>query len=313
MFQNRYWRSYPGWLQILLFVMMVFALFSFMQVLAFVLVPKITSTPVRALHNIGENAPRADINGYMVLQALMASGLFLLPSLLFAYLAHPRPAAYLGLRKPGKAIHWLLVPVAMVALMPAILQLGVLFGKLDMGPALKEMQEQNDRMMKALLNFSSPADFVKALLVMAILPAIGEELFFRGVIMRMIHWRVRKMVHVIILSALVFAMMHGNPQGFASIFISGIMLALIYYWTGSLWLSMLAHAVHNGLQIVLIYAADGNATITNMIESNSVPLSYLVTGLAIFSVAFYLLWKHRTPLPYDWSDDYAGEDGTELS
>jgi membrane protease YdiL (CAAX protease family) len=313
MFQNRYWRSYPGWLQIVLFAMMAFSLFSFMQVVAFVLIPKITSTPVSALTHISASSSRADVNGFLVMQALMASGLFLIPSILFAYLTHPKPFGYLGLRKPGKAIHWLLVPVAMVALMPFVLWLGALFSKMDMGPVLKEMQEQNNRVMEALLKFDSSGDLVKALLVMAVLPAIAEELFFRGVIMRMIHWRMKRIVHVVVLSSLMFMLMHGNPQGMLSIFISGVVLALMYYWTGSLWLSMLAHLLNNGLQIALLYIGNTNAAVKSVIESNEMPISYVIVGLVVFAGSFYLLWKHRTPLPYDWSDDYAGEDGTELS
>src|SRR5690606_15272529 len=121
--------------------------------------------------------------------------------------------------------------------------------------------------------------FLKTFAVMALLPAISEELFFRGIIMRMVHQRVGKVIHAILLSAIIFALMHGNPMGFVSIIIAGAILAAVYYLTGSLWLSMLAHLLNNGLQIILIYLGTSNKAIQAFIDSDSIPLPYVAAGI----------------------------------
>ena len=102
--------------------------------------------------------------------------------------------------------------------------------------------------------------------------------------------------------------MHSNPYGMLSIFLAGLLLGGIYYLTGSLWCSIAAHACYNGLQIFLTYAAKASPTLKVIEETSSVPLSWVITGTIVFASVFYLMWKNRTPLPNNWSEDYTPEE-----
>lgn len=308
MFKNRYWREYPWGLQFLLFVLMIFTLSSFFMVIAYLVVPLFTGVPIADLAGLNDQSTRRIKDAFLLAQGISSTGVFLAPAVLFAYMAHPRPAEYLGLRKPGKAIHWLLVPLVMLGAMPLLLGLEALMRDITLAGKAQEMQNDTDSAFKALLSMQSFGDFLKTFAVLSIVPAICEELLFRGAVMRIIHLRNKRTAVAIAVSALTFAVVHYNPVGLFAIFFAGVLLGGIYYLTGSLWLSMLAHFLNNGLQIVLMYLGTKNAAIKAFVDGDSIPLWLIGAGAVLFAGSLYLLWKNSTPLPDDWSDDFKGEE-----
>jgi len=310
---SKYWRSYPWWLQLILFVLMIFTMAFFFIAISILLVSKYTGIDSAMLTNITEKSPQRFIDGALMVQVLVSIGVFLLPAMVFSYLVTPRPRQYLGLRKPGKSIHWLLVIVLLVSAMPLFLELATLIKNIDFGPAAKAMDEQTNKTMNAFLKMNSPLDFVKVFLALAILPAIGEEMTFRGILMRFAAKRSKRMFFPVIISAAMFAAMHGNISGLPSIFLAGVLLAVIYYLTGSLWCSILGHLINNGLQIIIIYFSNSNAALKAGVENNSLPPAVTITCALIFGIALWLLIKHRTPLPKNWTDDYAEGEVPENS
>jgi len=308
---NRYWRTYPWLFQLLQFVILIFIFsFFFMGAVAPFAMFQL-GVSAEDILSLSEESPRRIINAALLVQFLNAAGIFLIPALLFAYFTHPRPGEYLGLRKPGKPIHWLLVVLIMLGAMPIFLFVAELISHLDFGESVKQAQEQNDRLTKGLLNMTSPLHFLASFLVLAILPGLSEELFFRGLLMRFAAKRSVSIILPLIVSAVLFTLMHSNPYGMLSIFLAGILLGLLYYLTGSLWSSILAHVVYNGFQVVMIYAAKGNKEMQTILENNHVPVTWVVLGAVVFAGSFFWLWNVRTPLPPNWAADFSPEELTE--
>ena len=289
----------------------MFIFLSLSQAVAYLIIPKITGGNLTDIMNLNEESGTAAVKAALALQFIQAVGLFLLPSLFFAQLAHPRPAGYLGLRKPGKAIQPLLAIVAMVAATPLFLFVASIVHMIGLGAAADAIQERNDQLVKLFLNSAGKRGLGIILLVMAVLPAVAEEIFFRGIFLRFAKKRSTNMVAPIAISAMAFALAHATPYSFLAIFFAGVALAIIFYLTSSLWCSILAHACYNGTQILLDYFGKDSKAIRALMDSNTVPLPLLVGGIVISAISFYLLWKVRTPLPPDWSDDYTEAELSE--
>lgn len=304
MFKSRYWREYPLFLQLLLLILMMFSLGSFSLFVANLIIPGLTHTPLTDLEKLNEHSPRNIIDAAMLLQTISAAGIFLIPALLFAYMTHPQPIQYLGLRKPGKPVQWFLVTMVILGAIPVFLGIDGLFKTFDFGKAINEMQEKNENAFKALLQMHGLGDLLKALFVLAILPALSEEMIFRGILMRTLHRRNKRIGVAIAITAFIFAMVHYNPYGLFAIFFAAVLLGYIYYLTGSLWLSILAHLINNGLQIVLMYIGNSNADMKTFMEADQLPLWLPLTGGLIMGLSLFLLWKNRTPLPDNWSEDF---------
>lgn len=309
---SRYWRSYPWWMQLIQLIILISVLFSFFVFgIGYGLVPKMTGISLSEVATINAETPANVLQAAFSLQVLFSISVFLFSSLLFAYFTHPRPAEYLGLRKPRKPVQWVLVLFVMLGAIPIFLQIGSWMELIDFGPDVVAQQKQYEESVNAMLKMPDFASFLKVFTIMAVLPAIGEELFFRGIFMRFAAKRSRGVVFPILLSSIMFAMVHGNAYGMLSIFLAGALLAGIYYLTSSLYLSMLGHMLNNGLQVALLYFGANNATIKAIGESNELPAFVPIIAAVVFAASFYLLWKSRTPLPPDWADDYTKEELSE--
>lgn len=309
---NRYWREYPFWMQLLQFVILWVASSFFFMVVATRIIVYTTGIPAETILNITNESPVAVVNAFLLLQFISAIGTFLFPALAFAYFTHPRPVKYLGIVTPKKPYHIILAVCVLLGALPMLSTIAGWISQLDLGEAVKASQAKNDQLMNALLTISSPAQLIFTFIVLAILPGISEELFFRGIVMRFAARKAPFVFYPILVSAVMFAFMHGNVSGLLSIFIAGLLLGGIYYLTGSIWCSVFAHMVYNGIQIYFSYAATTNAAMKAFAENNSVPWEYNIAGLVLFAASFYLLWKTRTPLAPDWAADFEeGEQDNE--
>ena len=295
-------------LQLLLLILMVFTVMSASVVFISIILTKATGFSLSQVSGIGPNSPAALVLAMSLVQGASNLFTFCVPALLFAYLATPYPASYLGFRRPGKPVQLLLALLIMIGATPLLSGLEGLVGLINFGPGAKAAQKANDDMLSAFLNVGTFPAFLRVFSIFAVIPALGEELFFRGLLLRFAKKRSRNMVFPTIFTAAVFAGVHANINGLVSIFCAGILLAVIYNLTGSIWCSMLGHLSFNGLQIFLSYLGNGNATIKAFMANNTVPYYMLACGVVLFGISFYLLWKNRTPLPPNWADDYTPEE-----
>ena len=310
----KYFRYYPWGLQLLLFMLMTFTLSSFSIWCLGILTPKLTGITLEMVAAINEQSSFEVVKIGVYFQGISSIFIFAVPPLLFAYLTHPRPLAYIGLRKPGKAVQPILAILLMCGAMPLLMGIEALVSQIDFGMAVKQSQARSESLTKAFLYAPAFTDFIRIFIVMAIIPAVGEELFFRGIMLRfttraLISSRLKtghaKAVRVaIVLVAMLFASFHSNIYGLVSIFIAGILLAYIYFLTNSIWCSILAHLCFNGSQVTLNYLANTNPAIKALMNSNVVPVWLLISGAVVFSVSLYLLIKNKTPLPDNWTNDF---------
>lgn len=95
--------------------------------------------------------------------------------------------------------------------------------------------------------------FIVSFLVIAVLPAVTEELVYRGMLYG--GYRKRSALMGALMSGLVFGMMHGNINQFAYAFVMGFVFALVTEVTGSIVSSMLMHLIVNGSSVLIVYAA----------------------------------------------------------
>ena len=120
--------------------------------------------------------------------------------------------------------------------------------------------------------------------LVGVLPAIGEELFFRGILQKLFIQVFKKAWPGIIFTAFLFSAFHMQFMGFLPRMALGIILGALYWYSGSLYTSMLGHFVFNTINILLIYfkAADMNS-------KTSTGLVFSFIGLASMALVIFLL------------------------
>jgi len=81
---------------------------------------------------------------------------------------------------------------------------------------------------------------------------LAEEVFFRGVLYKWLRERWGVIVGVSV-SSLIFGLIHIDIAIAATAFVLGIVLALVYEYSDSLWTAVLIHIINNGVKIILLY------------------------------------------------------------
>jgi uncharacterized protein len=257
------------------------------------------------LTTLDASSPIGLIKASLGVEGIVHFFMFTVCSLLFAYFTTPRPFAYLGLKAPKNSLHWVLSLTLILGAIPLLVAIENWISMINFGTAVKAEQKKADDLMSAMLKMPDLVSFARTFLVIAILPAVGEELLFRGILMRFAAKQSRSMLMPVLFSSLLFAGMHTNPYGLLSIFIAGILLAVIYYLTSSIWCGIIAHMFFNGSQIILSYLSGSTPDAG---AQTSLPWYVIVVGGIIFGGSLYALIKTKRPLPADWADDYSPEE-----
>jgi len=104
-----------------------------------------------------------------------------------------------------------------------------------------------------LTNIDTSIKLIVALVVVAIIPAIGEEVLFRGIIQRKIFHKVEDMHVAIWITAALFSAIHLQFFGFVPRLLLGAMFGYMYAWTRNLWAPIFAHFINNAVTVVVVY------------------------------------------------------------
>lgn len=283
---------------------MIFTLGSFSLVVANFCSVRIFGVSAIQASAVTSSSPKHIIQATQLIQAISSLLMFLGSAILYAYLSHPEPFRYLGLRKITNKIQLLIIPALMIAVIPLLTQLGSWMEALPLGKEALANKKLHADTMEALMQMDHPGALLVNICLFALLPALGEELLFRGVILRLTFNSTRNIHFAIFISAAIFSMAHADVYNFLPIMLAGVLLGYIYYLTGSIWLSILAHFLNNGLQIAALYLSQHQAVAAEAGKLEQYPW-YIIAGSVLLSVAV-LFWLHRkaTPLPEGWSNDF---------
>ncbi len=118
------------------------------------------------------------------------------------------------------------------------------------------------------------------LLYAAVIPAVFEEFFFRGAVLSYLNEDRSRTVKALLLSSVLFALVHGSYYYIVSNIFAGVVFGLIIYMTGSLYVAVLSHFLSNSLSYLLYMNAD------KLEDSSSAKLMMCILGL-LFLVALY--------------------------
>jgi hypothetical protein len=118
---------------------------------------------------------------------------------------------------------------------------------------MKAAEERAAEVTKAFLVMNGIGDLIINLIIIAIIPAIGEELLFRGVLQRQINiWS--KNGHLAVwIAAFVFSAIHLQFYGFLPRLILGALFGYFYLWSNNLWVPIIAHFINNASAVMISY------------------------------------------------------------
>lgn len=223
------------------------------------------------------------------------AGVALLPRLLGQPVAH-----YFSPRRLGAA--WWLVAAGLVILCSVPFLSTILSWNAsahfpsalhDFEAWARDKEDQAAGLTKFLTDFSSAGRLLVGLIVIGIVPAVAEELVFRGGVQRcLVQWFGSRHLGVW-LAAAIFSAAHVQFFGFVPRFVLGLVLGYLYEWSGSILVPMAAHFTQNALQVVLLYLAQGKHLPSTFDPDSTQPLPWpIVLASGVLTLAL-LYWLHQ--------------------
>lgn len=165
-----------------------------------------------------------------------------------------------------------------------------------MGEWMKGKETNASELTQLFLDMPSWGLLVFNLIMIALLPAIGEELIFRGVIQRGIQKQFGNPHLAIWVSAALFSAIHLQFFGFVPRLLMGVAMGYLLLWSGNLWYPIIAHLANNSLSIVLAYGIQ-HGRIESKIESAGLENGTLASfSLAFCMMLLYLFKQHQSPV-----------------
>ncbi|MCH5152722.1 MAG: CPBP family intramembrane metalloprotease [Clostridiales bacterium] len=129
-------------------------------------------------------------------------------------------------------------------------------------------------------------NIVGLLIVACVLPAICEELVFRGTVAQCLSNGSNKLATLAISGAL-FSVFHANPAQTLHQFVLGAFLTLLVLRSGSLWASVIVHLFNNTLVVLLSYTAIGSEEFWSFTTNTGVVVACLVVGVVGFVASVF--------------------------
>jgi membrane protease YdiL (CAAX protease family) len=163
---------------------------------------------------------------------------------------------------------------------------------MDIEKAIRSMEEQASKVTKVFVAANDLPTLFLNLFVVALVPAVCEEFFFRGVLLQYTRFVFNFEWPAIIVSALVFSGFHGQFYGFLPRFVMGILLGLLYMRTSNIWAPVLAHFLNNAFAVLMSYFSKELSGMRLFDENYHfdwywVVLSFVMTALLMFALRKY--------------------------
>jgi hypothetical protein len=232
-----------------------------------------------------------------LMQLITSVFIFIVPPLLLSYFEGGNLFNNLDLRKKIKRQNVLLI--ILIMLFSQILVAVSMQWNLEIINSLKSfipsvvesmklMEENAKTITEAFLKMENTSDLLFNLFLIAFIPAIGEEMVFRGVLQKKLHSILQSPHLAIFVSSFIFSAIHMQFFGFLPRFILGIILGYLFYYSKNLWMPIIAHFINNALAVLIMYSAFANKLNTDISEIEKTDINFLQASISFVVVMLFI-------------------------
>lgn len=221
-------------------------------------------------------------------------GVFIVPAVIFVWLTDDHFPSYLKLNGNFRWFSAVFGIVVLIVSLPFISWVVNVNNEMHL-PAflsgvedwMRESEDSAKKLTDAFLSTGNWGGFLVNLIMIAGLAAIGEELIFRGILVRLFgEWT--KNIHLaVILPAILFSALHLQFYGFFGRLLLGVILGYLFVWSGSLWIPIMVHFINNAMAVILSFL-DQRGVISADLETFGSSDHAVVIIASLFLVIFTL-------------------------
>lgn len=289
------------------FSQLMFSIFVIISsFLAFLVISLVIAIPLFGVDSIMNLPLMNDFNNpdsiriLKYFQVVQSIGVFIIPPFILGWLFYGNIAEYLSLNKSVNFASVLLVLVLSFSASPFINLIGELNENLRLPDWLsglenwmKSTEEKAAELTETFLKVETFSGLIFNIFMIAFLPAIGEELLFRGVIQRIFTNWTRNFHWGIWISAILFSALHMQFYGFIPRMFLGVLFGYLLVWSGSIWLPIVAHFINNAVAVIAMYMIDKGMLSSDIENIGSTSDSYYMAAVSFLLIAVFMLMIKR--------------------
>jgi len=241
------------------------------------------------------------------IQAIQSIGLFLIPPIVFDFFCYEGENTLIRYSsKFPKLPTIVFVTFAMLSALPIVNLLSTINAEMHLPHALaglekmmKDMEAKLGQLTTIFMKADSVGTLFVNLFVMALLPALGEEYMFRGSVQRILSDSVRNKHLGVIFTAIIFSAIHMQFYGFLPRMALGILLGYLFVWSGSIWTSVWAHFLNNGIGVLAAFLQGKHSIGTGIdnVGATKDTTNLLISSLLIFIMVIILIINEEVGIP----------------
>jgi len=239
------------------------------------------------------------ITAMKVMQILNMAGGLLLPAMIYLWLCSPKTEKNSGIFKSVSPFAVFLTFALIILSQPIIGWTSEINSQLSLPKAfafiekwMQSKEEAGTQVTEAFLSTTSISGLLVNIFMVAVLPAFAEEILFRGALAGLFkEWT--KNVHIaVFLSAFIFAAIHLQFYGFLPRFLLGTALGYLFFWSGSLWLPIIAHFTNNFLSVMIEFLFRKGIIHTNAdnFGVNNAAWLTIISFIAVAGLLYYIYY-----------------------
>lgn len=257
----------------LLLLVGLILIFSVFTALSGLLIGKLFfETDLTELAALIGNPETAEAVGFVkFFQLLNQVGIFILPVIAYAFFVSSSPAIYLRLTIKPSAVSILIATLMVYSILPFLNYLADFNQQITLPESfwsieqwMKEKELQAGQLTETFLRTETLTGLGINLFIVALVPAIGEELLFRGVLLRLFREMTNSVHLAVMITAFLFSAIHLQFYGFFPRFLLGLLLGYSFVFTQNLWVPVLLHFINNASSVIIYYLHYNRFTQTSM-------------------------------------------------
>lgn len=160
----------------------------------------------------------------------------------------------------------------------------------------KDLETASENSITAITSGNSIGTLIVNIMIVGVFAGLGEELFFRGGLMRLLGGVRSIGTHKAIwISAIIFSALHLQFFGFVPRMILGVFFGYLLAWSGSLWLPILMHIINNSIIVTFEWINQSYGTDINInnigVGTNASDIILLASSIVLTAFSLFMLYK----------------------
>lgn len=280
----------------LFLLLLVFTGASLFSFLGFAISELLLDVPLLSNPALLDNITEPEIiPALRVMQVMQALGMLIVPSLVYLWVSSSWFEMKGMFATPNRQSFLLSLVFFMVAF-PFVNYIAEWNASVEiptfLGDWMRGKESQAGKLTELFLDMPNAGLMIFNLLMIAVLPAVGEELIFRGIIQRGLTKQFGNPHLAIWIAAALFSAIHLQFFGFVPRLLMGVAMGYLLFWSGNLWYPIIAHFTNNALSVILAYGIQ-HGSVEADIESVGLENATMASFSLVFCLMLLYLFKQH--------------------